>query len=291
MRTFTPPAPLQHGSPELIQFSVEMGRVLQEVADYAGQLSVVERPWATPCNNQLLLGMTAAAPGVVDTGAGSVTGSFDYASSFKSTSLRMETILSATTGSGVVANRKLTITGAESTDPQVDLVCIWRRPTGGTEAEWLLVAEVPNTGGAGWTYDDEFATSSLIVDPRFPMDFRWGLWTVCGPRWYLRRVKLWFESDYEPDPAAYWQFQLKTKMNGQVAYSQITKPQTTEATRLTSQWVVNVPQANAVAQPLTPILNLPIPENATVVLSARGFGSVTPLPRFHAQVDAYRKEP
>lgn len=291
MKAFVPPAPVRSGPEDLIRFSVEVTQILQDIADYAAQVGTVERPWGVICRNLLLLGTPAAPPGVAAIGAGPLTGEFEYASSYRSTSLGMETGLSAVASSGVVAAQTLQITGAKSTDSQVDLVLIWRRLAGGTEKDWLLVAEVSNLGGGGWSYDDELDTTTLIAAPTFPMDFAYPLWTACGPNWFLRRVKIRWDDIFEPDPANYWQIQLRMQQEGRVATAAITKPQTTEAIRLTPQRLYNVPQANAVNEPLTPVLDLPVPENATVVLSLRGFGSVSPLPRFAVQVDAYRKEP
>jgi hypothetical protein len=109
-----------------------------------------------------------AAPTVgLASGSMSPTSGFRYVYVYKNSSTGHVSTASAVSAStGPQTSQDVTLTGARSTDAQVDKVEIYRTKDGGSL--FFFLAEVNNVGAGSWTYADSNADSSLnelIVAP------------------------------------------------------------------------------------------------------------------------------
>lgn len=110
-----------------------------------------------------LWGITAPASApTLSFGAGSLTSTVGwlYAYVYKnSTTGHISSLSAASASTGVITAQNVTVTGARSTDPQVDKVDIYRTFDGGST--YFFLAEVANPGGGTWTYVDSSLDATL----------------------------------------------------------------------------------------------------------------------------------
>lgn len=283
MSEFTIP-PVPAGEGKFVDWMRGARRVMQEAMDYLSAPSSAEHTWGVPLPNKTLLGTPANAPTFMYA-AGTLSGDFDYAYNYQSTEGDQQTALSPLGNTGAQVLKAITVSGDGSTDPRFDKVGIFRKSAGAGVGTYLQIAVIDMDDP--WDYEDEAATSSLSVPPLLSETL---LWTVCGPRFRLRRVKIAWSRDYDPDSAAYYEFWLAMRRDQVSGYEMITKPQNTAKVGLLRDWIYNVPLFTPDSRNPTRDLDLLVPEDAKVYLMTRGVGSVSPLPSGIAQVLVSRQE-
>lgn len=288
MADFTlPPDPKDVGS--FMGWARQLRRVLQEALDDFNGRLVIERTWAVPIENRLLLGAPTAMPTLPTIAAGALTGEFEWAYSYSSTEGRYQTTLSPATAGTVLAAQKVEVEGQRSTDPRVTTVRVFRRDTGEGDADWLQVGTVANPTSGTWTLEDNTPKEDLSVQSTILETM---LWAVCGTGYRLVKVKIAWDADYDADPAAYWEFWLAMRRDGYSGYEMLCKPQTTEKVSLLRDYLYWLPFFTPDSRNPLPgrDLDMVVPEDARVYLMARGIGGVAPLPNGIAQVIVSRQE-
>lgn len=278
--------PVPEGEGPFASWARQMRRILQTALDALAARPTIERTFAVPIRNLLSAGESCKAPGVSLAG-GALSGNFDYAYSFRSSSNGRETPLSAGGNTGVIVSKKVTITGERSLDVAMDTVVLYRKPQGTAASAYQVVGttDVPDEGA--WSIDDEADTSTL-GDPGPQVE--WPLWIVCGLGWRLRRVKLLWRELREEDASNYWIFWLGLRKNGHEGFTYVGKPQTTEHIGLNPNVVWQIPQANAIAEAPDTDLDYEVDENDRLYLMARAVGTPEPLPEGFAQVLVTKQE-
>jgi hypothetical protein len=120
-----------------------------------------------------VVAVTAAPFGAAGNLNSSVAGAipYEWRYTYRSSTTGAESNPSPAMAFGVsVVNQQAGLTGAGSTDPQVDQIRWWRRGGTLTGAEYRLVGTSINTSGAGVFFDDNTADSALVLQEILSFD-------------------------------------------------------------------------------------------------------------------------
>ena len=126
------------------------------------------KKWNGTTVSNMGIAAPVAAPTISSYSAGSLTAftGWKYGTCYTNSSTgHVSTMSPASASTGAQTNVSVNLTGAGSTDPQVDFIQIYRTADGG--GIYYFVAEVANTGT--WTYTDSTADASLnnlIIAPQ-----------------------------------------------------------------------------------------------------------------------------
>jgi hypothetical protein len=110
----------------------------------------------------------AAAPAISNTGAGNVPGviGHTYVFTFGSSATAHVSNISPTSTVTSATNRQWTVTGARSTDPQVDQIHVYRTEDGGQIFYELDNSPIANPGVGTWSIVDNDFDGSQLSTPR-----------------------------------------------------------------------------------------------------------------------------
>ncbi len=283
-----PTFPPDFGKKNLTDQVLGIRRAVETVVSTLQDRTTIREVWNVPVRNRVLGGGPSGAPAAVSDGPGSLVGDFEYAFTYESPYLGGETRMSPGGSTGAFAGDAAAVTGARSTDPQMTLVNIYRRPTGGTNLEWFFVASVANPAAGPWAYTDDAPIQDIFTNPT-PLTFYCPLWAVCGPGYRLRRVKIRPMGDLAADASNYWILHLYLQRLNAEWPSPMTRYMDTSLSGMSSKGLLNAFIASPAGPPRVD-LDFPMPENATLYLGLRGVGAPQPWPELSCQVEVTRQE-
>lgn len=250
----------------------------------------IDRPVGAPIRSPLMLGSPAAAPSAASVSAGAITEDRDWAFNYESTATGQQTALSAVYNRNCVAEQ-VELTGARSTDPQVDKVNIWTRLQGSGDEAYHRVTQIANPASGAWTYTDNEEMDAYAGNPQ-PLAFQTPLLIACGRGFKVRRCKVRFRRALAANASAYWIFWLALIRDQQtVTYWQSPEQRTTTVGFLPDA-LYPVPYfAPTTGGYPSKDLNLLMNENDLLVFMGRGIGAVDPLPEGSVLATVSEPEP